>query len=208
MAGAIARGTLKRWDDERGFGFIRPEPGGQEVFVHASALAGMSRRPVVGDILLYTPAVDADGRIRAVDAIIEGVPGRQKPPAVRSANPAPQRSPFPSRSSPKPRKPAQLSAPPRRPRRWLMDIGLPLALVAIFAAYGKLMEYRLDQGAPLAQRAPEQEAPAPSFQCEGKTRCPEMSSCAEAVFYLQNCPGTQMDGDHDGTPCEDQWCGH
>ncbi len=44
-------------------------------------------------------------------------------------------------------------------------------------------------------------------QCSGKTRCSEMTSCAEAIFYLQNCPGTQMDGDGDGKPCEDM-CGH
>ena len=45
------------------------------------------------------------------------------------------------------------------------------------------------------------------FRCEGKKRCSEMSSCEEATFYLQNCPGTEMDGDGDGVPCESQWCG-
>jgi len=44
------------------------------------------------------------------------------------------------------------------------------------------------------------------FTCEGKTRCAQMTSCAEAKFYVANCPGTQMDGDHDGIPCESQWC--
>ncbi len=46
------------------------------------------------------------------------------------------------------------------------------------------------------------------FQCRGKRYCSEMTSCAEAEFYLRNCPGTKMDGDNDGRPCEDQWCGH
>jgi len=46
------------------------------------------------------------------------------------------------------------------------------------------------------------------FQCSGKIHCAEMSSCAEAKFYLRNCPGTKMDGDNDGIPCEKQWCGH
>lgn len=44
------------------------------------------------------------------------------------------------------------------------------------------------------------------FRCEGKTRCSQMSSCDEATFYLQNCPGTEMDGDRDGVPCESQHC--
>jgi len=45
-----------------------------------------------------------------------------------------------------------------------------------------------------------------AFQCADKIYCSEMSSCAEAKFYLHNCPGTKMDGDGDGTPCERQWC--
>ncbi|MGB5407725.1 MAG: excalibur calcium-binding domain-containing protein [Thiogranum sp.] len=40
----------------------------------------------------------------------------------------------------------------------------------------------------------------------GKTHCSQMSSCKEAKFYLNNCPGTKMDGDGDGVPCESQWC--
>ena len=47
-----------------------------------------------------------------------------------------------------------------------------------------------------------------AFKCSGKIYCSEMSSCAEAKFYLRNCPGTKMDGDNDGIPCENQWCGN
>jgi hypothetical protein len=46
------------------------------------------------------------------------------------------------------------------------------------------------------------------YSCRGKVYCSEMSSCEEAMFYLRNCPGTKMDGDRDGIPCERQWCGH
>lgn len=44
------------------------------------------------------------------------------------------------------------------------------------------------------------------YKCQGKTRCTEMNSCEEARFYLTNCPNVQIDGDHDGIPCEQQWC--
>ena len=46
------------------------------------------------------------------------------------------------------------------------------------------------------------------YKCRGKIYCSEMTSCAEAKFYLRNCPGTKMDGNNDGVPCEKQWCGH
>ena len=43
------------------------------------------------------------------------------------------------------------------------------------------------------------------YQCDGRTHCSQMRSYDEAVFFLRNCPGTQMDGNHDGVPCERQF---
>lgn len=40
------------------------------------------------------------------------------------------------------------------------------------------------------------------FTCSGKTTCGQMTSCAEARFYLTSCGLTRLDGDKDGTPCE------
>lgn len=57
------------------------------------------------------------------------------------------------------------------------------------------------------QRVIKKTAPG-NYQCKGKVYCSEMTSCAEATFYLRNCPGTKMDGDNDGVPCEKQWCGY
>jgi hypothetical protein len=44
------------------------------------------------------------------------------------------------------------------------------------------------------------------YSCDGRIRCSQMTSCAEAKFFLEHCPGTKMDGDGDGVPCENQWC--
>ncbi|MBK6553087.1 MAG: excalibur calcium-binding domain-containing protein [Rhodocyclaceae bacterium] len=44
------------------------------------------------------------------------------------------------------------------------------------------------------------------FKCDGRTYCSQMTSCAEATYFLKNCPGVKMDGNHDGVPCEQQWC--
>jgi hypothetical protein len=52
----------------------------------------------------------------------------------------------------------------------------------------------------------EMEAPE-SFTCDGRVYCSQMTSCAEAEYFLQNCPGVKMDGGGDGVPCERQWCG-
>lgn len=41
------------------------------------------------------------------------------------------------------------------------------------------------------------------FSCETpKSTCGQMSSCAEARFYLESCGLSRLDRDHDGVPCE------
>ena len=45
-----------------------------------------------------------------------------------------------------------------------------------------------------------------NFSCDGRRYCTQMKSCAEAKYFLANCPGVKMDGDKDGIPCEEQWC--
>ena len=63
--------------------------------------------------------------------------------------------------------------------------------------------------------APEREEPRQAravaqreFECNGRTRCHEVHSCEEARWVSKHCPGTKMDGDRDGIPCEDEFCGH
>lgn len=41
-----------------------------------------------------------------------------------------------------------------------------------------------------------------NFTCDGRQHCSQMNSRAEAVFFINNCPNTKMDGDNDGVPCE------
>ena len=87
------RGTLKNWNDQQGFGFIRPQQGGTEVFAHISALRG-ERRPVAGDAVLYVAGHDPQGRLRAehvrLDAplSLDDPSIRQRPRSAKSTAPA------------------------------------------------------------------------------------------------------------------------
>lgn len=55
--------------------------------------------------------------------------------------------------------------------------------------------------------------PVRSFSCDGRTRCSQMTSCEEAMYFLANCPGVKMDGSRGGSgpgngiPCEREFCG-
>lgn len=58
-------GTLKTWNDERGFGFIEPTQGGQEIFVHIKAFAVRTDRPQIGQRLTFEVELNPDGKKRA-----------------------------------------------------------------------------------------------------------------------------------------------
>ena len=41
-----------------------------------------------------------------------------------------------------------------------------------------------------------------TFKCGAKRYCKQMANCNEAVFYLNKCGLSRLDGDKDGIPCE------
>ena len=51
-------------------------------------------------------------------------------------------------------------------------------------------------------REPPRQSTGQGFTCGGKTTCEQMSSCAEARFYLEQCGLGSLDRDKDGVPCE------
>jgi len=59
---------------------------------------------------------------------------------------------------------------------------------------------------PMPAPAASAAAMAANMRCDGRTYCSQMTSCAEATWFLNNCPGVKMDGNRDGVPCEQQWC--
>ena len=58
-------GTLKTWNDDRGFGFIEPAQGGQEIFVHIKAFGPRVGRPRVQQLLSFEIELGPQGKKRA-----------------------------------------------------------------------------------------------------------------------------------------------
>ena len=174
-------GTLAKWSNDRGFGFIAPAQGGPDVFVHISAFPHDGIRPGLGAKFSFEIEVDASSKKRAVKL------ARCRRAVVRDA-------------------------PREVPARTKTGSGLAITLFAFlimaglaYYGYGEVSRHKAQpqRVAP----TPAASAGSPRFRCDGRIHCAEMRSCEEAHYFLRNCPGVQMDGNHDGVPCEVQWCG-
>lgn len=82
---------------------------------------------------------------------------------------------------------------------WVL-LGRPVLLPHVESTVSQLRER------PVTQIAQSKPKPEPAFKCDGRQYCSQMTSCKEATTFLRNCPNMKMDGDHDGVPCESQWC--
>lgn len=174
-------GTLAKWSNDRGYGFIAPAQGGPDVFVHISAFPHDGIRPSLGERLSFEIEVDADGKKRAARL------QRFRRVAVRP--------------------PARAVAPQGRAGSGLLEkfIVSMIVLGLAYFGYAEFTRFRTPQ--QLVAEPPAASIESSRFRCDGRTRCPEMRSCEEATYFLRHCPGVKMDGNRDGVPCEEQWCG-
>jgi cold shock CspA family protein len=174
-------GTLTKWNDDRGFGFISPAKGTADLFVHISAFPQDGVRPQLNELISFEVEVGSDGKQRAI---------RVMRPRQRATG-------------------RHLAA--RQQQRYQGHrLGGVLTLLAVAGvgayAYSQYTT-RVVPGPVSASDTPTHlSSPSTLYSCDGRKMCSQMTSCAEAKYFIRNCPNTQMDGDGDGVPCESQWC--
>lgn len=59
------QGRLQDWNDDKGYGFVTPNGGGERAFVHIKAFERSAQRPVNGQLISYVPKQDERGRLNA-----------------------------------------------------------------------------------------------------------------------------------------------
>ncbi len=187
------KGKLKSWFGDKGFGFIESPKLKDDTFIHISTLNDMSRKPRIGDIIYFDIEQQTNGKARAINCRIDGVSTkalkRKKHHGYK-----------------------QIPEPGNRAVLFLTILG-----ICVFAYYRlglntpniPTQQYK----SPINETVPARSVPKtkpktelkPSFKCDGRQHCSQMSSYDEAKFFIKNCPNTKMDGDKDGVPCEKQF---
>jgi len=66
------KGKLIKWDEDKAFGFIVPNGGGDHVFIYKSAFSNRQRTPQIKDIITFSIARDKQGRYCADEATFSG----------------------------------------------------------------------------------------------------------------------------------------
>lgn len=62
------QGRITRWLDDKGYGYVTWHGGGEPLFIHVKSFPAGSRRPAVGDIVVYEQGKDERGRPCAIRA--------------------------------------------------------------------------------------------------------------------------------------------
>eukprot|EP01062_Namystynia_karyoxenos_P042571 TRINITY_DN3115_c0_g4_i1.p1 TRINITY_DN3115_c0_g4~~TRINITY_DN3115_c0_g4_i1.p1 ORF type:complete len:424 (+),score=104.39 TRINITY_DN3115_c0_g4_i1:94-1272(+) len=85
-------GTVKRWDDAKGFGFIAPCSGGDDVFVHRNSIGGPHLMLEIGAPVSYDYDITPDGRARA--SLVQGPGVKERGPRQDVPNALPSLGAF------------------------------------------------------------------------------------------------------------------
>lgn len=67
------KGKIISWKEDKGFGFISTDDKSEKIFFHISSVKKATRKPEVGDDVVFEVAKDSQGRLKATHLLLEGV---------------------------------------------------------------------------------------------------------------------------------------
>ena len=67
-------GTVKWFNSQKGFGFITPDAGGDDLFVHQTAITSDGFRTLAENEKVVFNSIEDAGKKKAVDVVSQGAP--------------------------------------------------------------------------------------------------------------------------------------
>lgn len=193
----FTEGKITTYNENKGYGFIQLEEHEKDLFFHISDFPNKTFPPRIGEKLKFR-IVSENGRIKAENIIRLDFKIEEKQNPNYS-----KRRPHSHYNKRK----------PQENRFNLLEIFIGVFIFSVFLAVlipflsGIYKRETLKrQPVELIERTSSTTTNSvQQYYCDGRVHCSEMKSYDEAVFFINNCPGTKMDGDGDGIPCESQF---
>lgn len=190
-------GKIKNYNSDRGFGFIESDDTKSETFFHIKDFP-KGQIPKIGEKITYSIR-QHENKLKAVNIVRLDVSSKiqhNKKRTYSSSDIPSEKNSFVS-----------------------LIFSIILIGAVIYFIYGYISDamhrseltsqpvtmetiHIANQRSEIATQSTE---PNHQFKCDGRIHCSQLSSKTEAKWFLNNCPGTKMDGDHDGDPCEQQF---
>ncbi|MFV5368726.1 cold shock domain-containing protein [Acinetobacter junii] len=232
----FVEGKIKKYDTERGFGFIKVDGHQTDVFFHIKDFPKASVEPKIGENLRFLIVEDNNGKFKAANIVRLD----QKQAHIDYPN-------YANNSSTQDKSVSQQKHANHKGMTFMIISLIVIAILGalVFKKYqsyaeskelktaqliaeqkkivqqqrdalGELPEIKLSQKTENALQASttvpvmnnqsqQSTANQTQFKCDGRQHCSQMKSYDEALWFIRNCSGTQMDGDNDGEPCERQF---
>lgn len=187
-------GIVKTYNTDRGFGFIQCDDNRKDIFFHISDFPNKHQLPRIGEKLKFYVDL-SDRKPRAKNIIRLEMKSAQPDSSGRAQS-----------TKRKAQKNKGFN---------LVNFFIGAAIVAIFISvfvpfvsgiYTREKLKREPVNSPESMRISSKSSsnnPTSNYRCDGRTHCSQMKSYEEAVYFINNCTGTEMDGD--GEPCERQF---
>ena len=190
----FVEGIVKTYNVKKGFGFIRVAGENKDIFFHITNCTNKHVEPKQGERFKFR-VINENGKLKAENIVrldLKLETERQTPQsrALSKERVAPRKTNTKHKSA---------------GGFGFMIIGLLVIAGLGYAIYHKYQRSNLAAQTPNPIQTivePSKNANPNAYRCDGRIHCSDMNSREEARWFVRNCPGTKMDGNNDGEPCE------
>lgn len=209
-------GKIVRWQDDKGFGFVKSDDFDKDIFLHITALPKGCPKPRIGDEIVFQVQNTPKG-LQVIKARYQNQPNSTVTSDIRQGGfhlelEKDENIPIKMKranANYSPKRQIKQSKSISRGFKNLLSTAFSLLIIGGIGYYAYTdLSHRFGSKPLIAttqniiDTSNKTISTNPNFKCDGRQHCSQMTSREEAEWFSQNCPDTKMDGDNDGEVCE------